>query len=159
LAMFSLVLLSLYLTILSTTSPTSSPRVPTPPIALRNSAPPSPNSSAAASFSLSTPTLSFSLSPIPSLRPSFCPSSSHLLRYPCLFTWSLHSAICLSLIYVGVLLRLEAYSALGRNFTFKLAEPDRLITTGLYRYVRHPSYVGQVIVLGANLALLGRLGD
>jgi protein-S-isoprenylcysteine O-methyltransferase Ste14 len=90
----------------------------------------------------------------PTPPPLVCPSASHLPSYPYLFTWSLHSTACLSLIYVGALLRLSAYSGLGRNFTFVLAEPDRLITTGLYHNVQHPSYVGQLIVMGANLALL-----
>ena len=57
---------------------------------------------------------------------------------------------------VGVPLRLVSYAFLGKNFTFALAEPDRLTTTGIYRFVQHPSYTGLFTVIICNLALLGR---
>jgi protein-S-isoprenylcysteine O-methyltransferase Ste14 len=86
---------------------------------------------------------------------TLCPNPSHL--NPVLFTWTNYPSICLALIiFLGAPLRLAAYTGLGRNFTFQLAEPDKLITTGLYKYMQHPSYLGQFIVLGANLALFAR---
>lgn len=84
-----------------------------------------------------------------------CPNPSHL--NPILFTWTTYTSVCLALIIcLGAPLRLAAYTRLGRNFTFQLAEPDKLITTGLYKYMQHPSYSGQFTVLGANLALFAR---
>jgi protein-S-isoprenylcysteine O-methyltransferase Ste14 len=84
-----------------------------------------------------------------------CPNPSHL--NPILFTWTTYTSVCLALIIcLGAPLRLAAYTRLGRNFTFQLAEPDKLITTGLYKYLQHPSYSGQFTVLGANLALFAR---
>jgi protein-S-isoprenylcysteine O-methyltransferase Ste14 len=84
-----------------------------------------------------------------------CPNPSHL--NPVLFTWATYTSVCLVLIVcLGAPLRLAAYTRLGRNFTFQLAEPDKLITTGLYKYMQHPSYSGQFIVLGADLALFAR---
>ncbi|KAK4462358.1 hypothetical protein QBC42DRAFT_346393 [Cladorrhinum samala] len=75
-----------------------------------------------------------------------------------LFTWSRHTVIPLALnLCVGVPLRLASYSALGKNFTFGLARPDRLTTTGIYRWVQHPSYTALVFLIPANVALLGRL--
>lgn len=89
-------------------------------------------------------------------------SSSYLCRNPSnlnpmLFTWSPYTITCLFLIIcLGAPIRLAAYSALGRNFTFRLAQPDHLVTTGVYRYVQHPSYTGQMLVLLGNLALFAR---
>jgi len=74
-----------------------------------------------------------------------------------LFNWSASTAIPLFLsICVGAPLRLFAFKGLGTDFTFRLAEPDRLVTTGLYRYVQHPSYTGLAIIMAANMALWGR---
>lgn len=72
-------------------------------------------------------------------------------------TWSAATVVPLVLILgVGVPLRLHSYASLGHNFTFTLAEPDRLTITGLYRYVQHPSYVGVVVLVAANAALFLR---
>jgi protein-S-isoprenylcysteine O-methyltransferase Ste14 len=74
-----------------------------------------------------------------------------------LITWSPETSIPLCLIIcAGIPLRLVSYASLGKNFTFALAEPDRLKTTGIYRYVQHPSYTGLVILILANILLLGR---
>lgn len=76
---------------------------------------------------------------------------------PDLISWSAASAIPMAVILcAGLPLRLGPYSALGRNFTFALAQPDRLTTTGIYKYVQHPSYVGLVLTLAGNAALLWR---
>ncbi|KAH8657826.1 prenyl cysteine carboxyl methyltransferase ste14 [Xylariales sp. PMI_506] len=76
---------------------------------------------------------------------------------PDLITWSPATVIPLALILgVGAPLRLVPYTSLGRNFTFELAEPDRLVTTGIYRYVQHPSYTGLVLLIACNFALLCR---
>jgi len=40
------------------------------------------------------------------------------------------------------LLRLEAYRQLGKNFTFQIAKPSGLMTSGLYGWMQHPSYTG-----------------
>ncbi|RDW71651.1 protein-S-isoprenylcysteine O-methyltransferase [Coleophoma crateriformis] len=75
-----------------------------------------------------------------------------------LIKWSTATAIPLALILcAGVPLRLVSYASLGKNFTFALAEPDRLTTTGIYRYIQHPSYTGVVVLIISNVALLGRV--
>ena len=57
----------------------------------------------------------------------------------------------LALMIAGSILRVGPMFVLGRRFTWPLAsqEPHALMTTGFYRYVRHPSYLG---------AMLGGLG-
>ncbi|RDA94993.1 hypothetical protein CP533_0145 [Ophiocordyceps camponoti-saundersi (nom. inval.)] len=74
-----------------------------------------------------------------------------------LFRWNWLTFICLFVIaFVGAPIRLAAYAGLGRNFTFKLAAPDRLITRGVYRYIQHPSYTGICIITAANMGILFR---
>ncbi|KAH7324230.1 isoprenylcysteine carboxyl methyltransferase [Stachybotrys elegans] len=77
---------------------------------------------------------------------------------PDLFTWSPSTGIPLALLLgVGIPLRLAAYASLGANFTYALAEPDRLQTTGIYRYVQHPSYTALALLIWANVVLLARM--
>ena len=74
-----------------------------------------------------------------------------------LLTWSSSTVIPLFLnLFFGIPLRLIPYAALGGNFTFYLSKPEHLMTDGIYSYVQHPSYVGLVTLLLANIGLLGR---
>lgn len=62
------------------------------------------------------------------------------------------------LIYIATFIRVWCYNALGRHFTFHLAilNGHKLITTGPYKYVRHPSYLGIVIFhIGMVLSQVG----
>ncbi|KII92133.1 hypothetical protein PLICRDRAFT_50560 [Plicaturopsis crispa FD-325 SS-3] len=48
------------------------------------------------------------------------------------------------LIVSGIFVRLQAYRALGKHFTFELSirQDHKLVTSGPYGFVRHPSYTG-----------------
>lgn len=62
----------------------------------------------------------------------------------------------LVLIVAGVIVRLAAIRTLGKFFTVNLAidTEHRLIETGLYKYIRHPSYTGSLLsFLGLGLYL------
>jgi protein-S-isoprenylcysteine O-methyltransferase Ste14 len=86
------------------------------------------------------------------LEPSpVCSHPEHLdSKY---FTWSRYTAILLALIFASAILRLLAYRTLGKNFTFELAKPDQLVTSGIYAYVQHPSYGPFFVLLNASLML------
>jgi len=65
--------------------------------------------------------------------------------------------IGLSLFLLGLIIRWIAIIHLGRFFTVNVAIADdhQLITTGPYRYVRHPSYTGTLLIfLGFGLCML-----
>ncbi|KAI8683397.1 Protein-S-isoprenylcysteine O-methyltransferase [Fusarium keratoplasticum] len=84
-----------------------------------------------------------------------CPHSDNLNWQ--LFDWNTYTLVCLALVTcVGGPLRLLAFAQLGGNFTFRLGPPSTLTTTGVYRYMQHPGYTGQIIVLLTNLALYFR---
>jgi protein-S-isoprenylcysteine O-methyltransferase Ste14 len=81
-----------------------------------------------------------------------CPHPSHLATY--LFTWTPYSTICIAIALLGCSIRLSAFSALGSNFTFRLAAPNKLLTSGLYSFVQHPSYTGRILIIFARWALV-----
>ena len=61
------------------------------------------------------------------------------------------------MMYASVILRVWCYKALGSLFTFEVTiRPDhKLVTSGPYGIVRHPSYVATVLVcIGVILAVL-----
>ncbi len=63
----------------------------------------------------------------------------------------------LALFVVGLIVRWIAIIHLGRFFTVNvaIAKDHQLITTGPYRYVRHPSYAGTLLIfLGFGLCTL-----
>ena len=65
-------------------------------------------------------------------------------------------SVGLGLILAGLALRWWAILSLKRSFTVDvaIAEGQRLIDTGLYRLIRHPSYTGSLLsFLGLGLAL------
>ncbi|KAF7717071.1 Uncharacterized protein PECH_000777 [Penicillium ucsense] len=85
---------------------------------------------------------------------TFCPRPQNL--NPSLFHWTPTSASALLLVCAGALIRLAAYKSLSRNFTFHLAAPDELVTTGIYAWVQHPSYTGMMLVIGGMVLLVLR---
>ncbi|KAJ5720354.1 uncharacterized protein N7483_008288 [Penicillium malachiteum] len=83
-----------------------------------------------------------------------CPNAAN--RNKPLFQWSAPSTIGLSLIYLGLVTRILAYGGLGRSFTFHLAPPDHLITSGIYKWIQHASYTGLFLILAGAHLLSGR---
>jgi protein-S-isoprenylcysteine O-methyltransferase Ste14 len=65
----------------------------------------------------------------------------------------------LALLAVGSVLRVGPMFVLGRRFTWPLASQEEhpLMTTGFYRYIRHPSYLGALLG-GTGWVLVFRSG-
>jgi protein-S-isoprenylcysteine O-methyltransferase Ste14 len=83
----------------------------------------------------------------PRYQSIICRHPNHLNNW--LTTWSSNTTIFVIAILIFAPIRLLSYAQLGNNFTFVLAKPNKLITTGVYHYVQHPSYTGLIPVLGA----------
>ena len=89
----------------------------------------------------------------PARMSQICPLARNI--NPELFAWNQLSFIALLLIYVGIYVRLSAYGGLGKCFTFHLAPPPHLVTTGIYSWIQHPSYTGlAMICLGGTMLFL-----
>jgi len=59
------------------------------------------------------------------------------------------------IIIAGMSIRLIAIKTLNTHFTYavKILDNHQLITSGIYKYIRHPSYSGQLlIILGSGIA-------
>ena len=85
---------------------------------------------------------------------AICPHPTNLP--PHLFAWTPTTTLCLLALTLGASLRLFAFKFLGRNFTFQLAQPDTLVTGGIYRFVQHPSYTGLWLLATGYLGLIMR---
>ncbi|KAJ5517352.1 hypothetical protein N7527_008912 [Penicillium freii] len=68
---------------------------------------------------------------------------------PGLFAWNMASVVPLLLIYV-------AFGGLGKLFTLHLVPPDHPVTTGIYSWIQHPSYIGMGMIWWGCFALFLR---
>ncbi|KAJ5302386.1 Phospholipid methyltransferase [Penicillium antarcticum] len=80
----------------------------------------------------------------PARLPQVCPLSRNTNSD--LFAWNAITVSTLGLIYIGAYIRLSAYGGLGKSFTFQLAAPADLVTTGVYGWIQHPSYTGFAMI-------------
>lgn len=55
--------------------------------------------------------------------------------------------VFVSLFMAGFILRLCAIRSLKNCFSLTLTRPENVKTIGLYKYIRHPSYLGSIIML------------
>lgn len=61
--------------------------------------------------------------------------------------------IGISLVIIGFIIRFYAIRCLKKKFSFELNMQIEIVKTGAYKYVRHPSYVGSIMII-AGLSLL-----
>ncbi|BCS25147.1 methyltransferase family protein [Aspergillus puulaauensis] len=94
--------------------------------------------------------------PSPSPSPTRAANTSPSVN-PALFTWTPYTATTIAVLIAAALLRVAAYTNLGTSFTFRITKPPAgLKTTGVHRYVRHPSYTAFLIVAACVVMLLFR---
>ena len=55
--------------------------------------------------------------------------------------------IGIAIVALGFAIRIWAIMSMQGKFTFKIKLPDKLCTKGAYKYVRHPSYIGSLLIL------------
>jgi protein-S-isoprenylcysteine O-methyltransferase Ste14 len=84
---------------------------------------------------------------------SFSVGATKIGRMP---AWDTFFAIGMTLIVIGLVIRILSILTLKRYFTYSVAkvEDHSLIETGLYKIIRHPGYLGQLaIFLGISISL------
>ncbi|KAL4886023.1 hypothetical protein BJY04DRAFT_98321 [Aspergillus karnatakaensis] len=92
----------------------------------------------------------------PSERPTLCPAYNTPTVNAALFTWTRSTATILLTLFAAGILRISAYTNLGPSFTFHITKPAGLKTTGVHRYIRHPSYTAVFGVAISMVLLLFR---
>lgn len=77
-------------------------------------------------------------------------------RYGRIGGWNTWFAIGFSLVFIGLVIRISSIRTLKDRFTYSVSRVDghTLVQTGLYRVIRHPGYLGQILIfIGIALSL------
>ena len=70
--------------------------------------------------------------------------------------WDAFFAIGMASVAVGLLIRIYSIWTLKQYFTYSVAkvENHKIIETGVYKFIRHPGYLGQLLIfLGISLSM------
>lgn len=65
-----------------------------------------------------------------------------------IYSWNTFFAVGMVLIVIGFMIRIQSIRILKQCFTYSIAtvEHQKVIETGLYKFIRHPGYLGQIII-------------
>jgi len=65
-----------------------------------------------------------------------------------IYNWNTFFAIGMTLFVIGLMIRIHSLLTLKQYFTYSVAkvENHKIIETGLYKFIRHPGYLGQLII-------------
>jgi protein-S-isoprenylcysteine O-methyltransferase Ste14 len=78
------------------------------------------------------------------------------LKFGRIYHWNLLFAIGFIIIMTGLVIRFYSLATLKKHFTYSVSriEDHQLVEKGPYRYIRHPGYLGQIVIFsGLALAL------
>lgn len=77
-------------------------------------------------------------------------------RYPQSFVWDAFTTTALLLAIAGALFRAWAVATLGNYFTWhvRVQKGQTVISSGPYRFVRHPSYTGALVLYVCTMLVL-----
>jgi protein-S-isoprenylcysteine O-methyltransferase len=70
--------------------------------------------------------------------------------------WDAFFAVGVVLTAIGLIIRIQSIAALKQYFTYSVAQTEnhKLIETGLYKIIRHPGYLGQLMIFaGISISL------
>lgn len=73
-----------------------------------------------------------------------------------IYHWDIFFAAGVLLIIIGLIIRIKAILELKQYFTYTVTEIENheLIETGLYKSIRHPGYLGQLLIfMGTSISL------
>jgi protein-S-isoprenylcysteine O-methyltransferase Ste14 len=73
-----------------------------------------------------------------------------------IYHWDTFFAAGILLIIIGLTIRIKAILELKQHFTYTVTEIENheLIETGLYKRIRHPGYLGQLLIfMGTSISL------
>jgi protein-S-isoprenylcysteine O-methyltransferase Ste14 len=73
-----------------------------------------------------------------------------------IYYWDTFFAIGMVLVAMGLMFRVHSIVTLKQFFTYSVAkvENHQIVETGLYKFIRHPGYLGQLIVfIGISTAI------
>ena len=65
-----------------------------------------------------------------------------------IYPWSTFFAIGMALFAAGLAIRIHSILTLKQYFTYSVSkvENQKIIETGLYKFIRHPGYLGQLMI-------------
>jgi protein-S-isoprenylcysteine O-methyltransferase Ste14 len=65
-----------------------------------------------------------------------------------IYYWNTFFAVGMALVVIGLMIRIYSILTLKQYFTYSVAkvENHKIIETGLYKFIRHPGYLGQLII-------------
>jgi protein-S-isoprenylcysteine O-methyltransferase Ste14 len=72
------------------------------------------------------------------------------------YYWNTFFAIGMATVVVGFIIRIYSIRTLQQYFTYSVArvENQKIISTGLYKFIRHPGYLGQFIIfMGISISI------
>lgn len=73
-----------------------------------------------------------------------------------IYYWNTFLAIGMALIVIGLMIRIHSILTLKQYFTYSVAKVEnyKIIETGLYKFIRHPGYLGQLVIfLGISISI------
>jgi protein-S-isoprenylcysteine O-methyltransferase Ste14 len=65
-----------------------------------------------------------------------------------IYDWNTLFAVGMALVVIGFIIRVHSLLTLKQYFTYSVAkvENHKIIESGLYKFIRHPGYLGQLII-------------
>jgi protein-S-isoprenylcysteine O-methyltransferase Ste14 len=65
-----------------------------------------------------------------------------------IYAWNTLFAVGMALFVIGFIIRIHSLLTLKQYFTYSVAkvENHKIIETGMYKFIRHPGYLGQLII-------------